>query len=434
MFSQWKCIGILICAAGVAAGQPALTTIRDILYRADGTRYSGTLSIKWSSFQAGDASNIATADLTVQIVNGSLNVQLVPTTTGSAGAQYDITYNSQGKNQFTEVWAVPPSAVPLRVRDVRVSSGTIIGPPPVITSIQISDVVGLENALAVLTDRGVGFTPERAAVINSSSQIDGASGNLGDCVHVDGSSGPCGSGGSGAGVLTLFSDSEIPAGTVNGVNAAFTLNLTPSPATSLELYRNGLRMRPGVDFSLSGNVVTFFFGSTPQAGDLLLANYRYADPTNPLSSLAAAQVICSTAGATTSATLLTPLGSCTIPAGLLGTGDRIEVEFQYSHAGSTTGFTGQIQWGGTTFLSRSAVAAETGLSGHATFGINTGGQTFDVLSWGNSLALSNVLGSAAVNTAQSVTLSFSGQMAGSTADSVILHNFTVIRYPAQSNP
>src|SRR5258708_38813964 len=113
-----------------ALAQPALTTIQDTLYRADGTRFNGTLYIRWNSFDAGDTSNIATSNLTLPIVNGALRVRLVPTTTASAGAQYNVTYNSNGINQFTEVWAVPPSTVPLRVRDVRVSSGTVIDPPP----------------------------------------------------------------------------------------------------------------------------------------------------------------------------------------------------------------------------------------------------------------------------------------------------------------
>ena len=33
---------LVIAAAGMALGQPALTTIQDILYRADGTRFNGT--------------------------------------------------------------------------------------------------------------------------------------------------------------------------------------------------------------------------------------------------------------------------------------------------------------------------------------------------------------------------------------------------------
>ncbi len=174
---------LAVAAASLAAAQPALTTIQDILYRADGTRFNGTLFINYAAFQAGDTSNIATANLSLPIVNGVLEVALVPTTTASAGAQYNVTFNSQGVNQFTQVWAVPPSTVTLRVGDVLVSQGTVVGPPPVTTAIQISDVTGLENQLALRPQDGVGFTLGRAAVINSSGQIDGASGNLSDCVQ-----------------------------------------------------------------------------------------------------------------------------------------------------------------------------------------------------------------------------------------------------------
>ena len=137
-FRQWALV--LLWAGAMAEGQPALTTIQDILYRADGTRYNGTIFIKWNSFQGGDASNIATADLALPIVNGSLKVQLVPTTNASPGAQYNVTYNSKGKNLFTETWAVPPSDVPLRVRDVRIATGTVVGPPPVTVRVKNSVV------------------------------------------------------------------------------------------------------------------------------------------------------------------------------------------------------------------------------------------------------------------------------------------------------
>lgn len=220
---RWKRLAVLAAGAiGIATGQPALTTIQDILYRADGTRFSGTMFIRYNSFLAGDTSNIATANLTLPIVNGALRVQLVPTTTASAGAQYTVTYNSRGINQFTEIWAVPPSTITLRVRDVRVSSGTVIGPPPVIAPVQVGDVVGLSNELAVRPMRGVGFGIGRAAVINQAGQFDAASGNLGDCVRVDGSSGPCGGGGGSGAAGASFADAEIPAGVVNGSNTVFT--------------------------------------------------------------------------------------------------------------------------------------------------------------------------------------------------------------------
>ena len=232
MVNLKRWVGIALLGAGVvpcsSLAQPALTTIQDTLYLADGTRFSGTMYITYSSFLAGDTSDIATANLTLPIVNGALNVQLAPTTTASAGAQYNVMYNSNGVNQFTQVWAVPPSSVTLRVRDVLVSTGTVVGPQPVTSPIQISDVMGLENTLSLTAMKGVGFVLGRAAVINSSGQIDGAAGNLSDCVRVDGSSGPCGS--SGGGVLPSFSDGEVPGGSINGTNTSFTLANQPSPA------------------------------------------------------------------------------------------------------------------------------------------------------------------------------------------------------------
>lgn len=170
----------------------ALTQIQDILYRADGTRFTGTMFITWSAFQAGDTSNIATSNLTLPIVNGVLSVSLAPTTTASAGAQYNVTYNQNGVNQFTQVWAVPPSTVTLHIRDVLVSTATVVGPAPLDTPVQISDVTGLTNALSLAAQKGAGYTLGRTAIINDSGQIDGASGDLSDCMHVDGTAGPCG--------------------------------------------------------------------------------------------------------------------------------------------------------------------------------------------------------------------------------------------------
>ena len=360
----------------------------------------------------------------------------MPTTTASAGAQYNVTYASGGVNQFTEVWAVPPSVPKLRVRDVRLSSGTVIGPAPSTAPIQIGDVTGLANALAVRPTEGAGFSIGRTAIINPSGQIDAAAGNLGDCMHVDGSSGACGTAGSGGsgGILPLFSDGEMPAGTPNGINTVFTLLFAPSPVNSLILFRNGLLQTHSFDFSLTGNVITFLAGSTPEAGDELTASYRYANPNNVLGTLTAAQVICSSAGNGTSAIVATTLGSCTIPAGLLTAGDRIEVQFYYLHTGTATTFTAELHWGAATILSRTSIASETALAGHVTFGILAGSQSWDAQTWGNSFALANAVGGAAANTSLSLTIDFPAHLAAATADVISLSNFTVIRYPAQTNP
>lgn len=78
------------------------------------------------------------------------------------------------------------------------------------------------------------------------------------------------------GTAANFADSEVPSGTINGTNAAFTLANTPT-GTSLHLYKNGVRQSPGAsnDYTLATNTITFNAGNIPQTGDALLADYRF---------------------------------------------------------------------------------------------------------------------------------------------------------------
>ncbi len=144
------------------------------------------------------------------------------------------------------------------------------------TTIQISDVVGLTNQLLIRPQEGAGYGVNRAAVIDASGEIDAAAGNLTDCVRVDGSSGPCGGAAtSGSTPSITIVDGEIPLGSVDGTNNVFTLNNSPSPTTSLHVFVNGLRLEQGVDYSISGNTITFMSGAIPPAGSILQADYRY---------------------------------------------------------------------------------------------------------------------------------------------------------------
>ncbi len=424
----------MIAMGGVVSAAPALTTIQDILYKADGSRFNGTLTITWENFQAGDDSVIPTQAVTVNVVNGVLKVQLIPTTNASAGSSYSVNYASQGRYQFTETWAVLPSSTPIRLRDVRVGSGVVVGPPPVLAQMQISDVAGLATELTARPMRGVSFDISRTAVINSAGQLDAAQGNLGDCVHVDGTSGPCGSGGGGAGAYAGFVDSETPAGLVNGTNTNFTLNYPPSPAASVAFYRNGILMKQNSDYTLTGNTVHFLVASVPQSGDLIQASYRYADPTNPLSSMATPQVICSSAGTSTNTTTLTSLGTCRIPANLLQTGDRLELRFEAVHQGTASGYTLQAAWGATTMLSRNGVTGDSAIAARIDAGVYANGAQWSVQSWNSTGALTVGIGTASDSLASELVINFSGQLATASADAVILRNFTVIRYPAQSRP
>jgi hypothetical protein len=70
--------------------------------------------------------------------------------------------------------------------------------------------------------------------------------------------------------------SEVPSGTVDGVNAAFTLANTPA-ANTLRVYKNGIRQKAGSgnDYQLATATITFEAGNLPQTGDVLLADYSY---------------------------------------------------------------------------------------------------------------------------------------------------------------
>jgi len=271
-FRRWRMLASFTLLAGAAAAAPPLTRIQDTIYSADGSLFNGILQVAWQPFTASDTSVIAGQSLRIGVTNGAVNLSLTPTTTALSPAGYTVLYISAGRNQFSETWAVPPSATPLRIQDVRsAAAGSSTQPPAQSSSIGISDVTGLAQELSLRLQEGASFAVSRTAVIDSLGEVDGASGNASDCMHVDGSSGPCGSG---AGSLA-FSDHETPGGALNGVNAVFSLLNAPSPAASLSLFRNGMLLNPGADYSLSGSVITLAPSEIPQAADVLDASYRF---------------------------------------------------------------------------------------------------------------------------------------------------------------
>lgn len=68
--------------------------------------------------------------------------------------------------------------------------------------------------------------------------------------------------------------SEQPSGSMNGVNTTFTLTSSPSPSTGLILALNGLILRPGTDYTLSGATITM--ASAPSSTDWLRAWYDFS--------------------------------------------------------------------------------------------------------------------------------------------------------------
>ena len=424
MFPRSLLAAVLLVSPALAA--PTLTTVQDMLYKADGTRFNGTLTIAWNSFQAADRSAIVTQSTTVKVVDGNLRVQLVPNATSSPQTYYVVTYNSDGRVQFQEIWSVPLSPQPLRVRDVRMAApnltaadtgGGSSGP------IQESDVVGLIGDLGARPAKGPGFAAGRVAVISALGNLESASGDPGDCVRVDGSSGPCGS------QAASFVDGDTLAGLVDGSNTSFSLTAMPDPPTSLAVYRNGLLQKIVQDYTVAGRTVQFVAANAPAPGDTLLASYRLTgvDASAP-QPFPGSQVLCSGTGTFTNSTALASIGSCSIPAGLLAAGDRVEIRFDVEHQGTASGFSVEVHWGATTVLHRDAAATETLVTARADSAVTAAGAQLSHQSWGAALAFSAGVAASTDSYTDGLTIDFQGKLAQA-GDTVTLRAFTVVRLP-----
>jgi hypothetical protein len=69
-------------------------------------------------------------------------------------------------------------------------------------------------------------------------------------------------------------DDEVPNGGIDGNNRSFQLQNLPT-AGSVKVWLNGIRMHAPEDYAISGRVIIFAIGVTPQAGDILFVEYRY---------------------------------------------------------------------------------------------------------------------------------------------------------------
>jgi hypothetical protein len=75
--------------------------------------------------------------------------------------------------------------------------------------------------------------------------------------------------------VTAFADDVVPAGTIDGTNAVFTLPQAPNPPASLNDFYNGVRLTEGIGYLLSGSTITYQAGYVPQPGDTHITNYRF---------------------------------------------------------------------------------------------------------------------------------------------------------------
>jgi hypothetical protein len=168
----------------------------------------------------------------------------------------------------------------------------------------------------------------------------------------------------------------------------------------------------------------FWFNSTQQARK----SYE-AGQTHPLP-----QVLCSSTGATTNATTSTSLSTCRVPSFFFDAGDRIEIVANFEHTGTASGFVNEIRFGANTLWTRTLTSSNSQVALRASGGLHGTGTAWGIQSFTNSGSLEASASNTSAVPTSSFLIDFRANLSGASSDTVILRNFTVIRYPAQSNP
>ncbi|ABF43367.1 hypothetical protein Acid345_4367 [Candidatus Koribacter versatilis Ellin345] len=119
----WAVLAGVVCAWAVmearAAG-PQVTTIADVVYRADGKPASGWVVISWNAFVTADGAAVAAGTKSVQLgADGIFSVTLAPNAGAiPAGSYYSVTMKLDGGASSKEAWLVPAES-PVTVARVR---------------------------------------------------------------------------------------------------------------------------------------------------------------------------------------------------------------------------------------------------------------------------------------------------------------------------
>ena len=110
---------------GVEAEGPALTTISDTVYRADGKAASGTALISWPSFQTAGGEVVAAGKQSIRIgTGGAFVAQLAPNAGATPmGSYYVVVFQLDDGTVRTEYWSVPTTS-PVTIAAVRTTPGT----------------------------------------------------------------------------------------------------------------------------------------------------------------------------------------------------------------------------------------------------------------------------------------------------------------------
>lgn len=119
--------GLFLCLFVPGTAYGALTQVRDVLYKADGSFCSGQMSVSWQTFVAPDLRLIVGGSTQVRVVAGLLSISLEP---GQYIARYQLVPAGCVPNQ--ENWLVPVSATPVPLSVVRSLNPPV---PPVLVGL-----------------------------------------------------------------------------------------------------------------------------------------------------------------------------------------------------------------------------------------------------------------------------------------------------------
>ena len=128
MWAAISLVAILALPGMLWAQGPALTTVSDTVYKADGSAASGTALISWPSFQTAEGDAVAAGNLSVTLgPAGLFTAQLVPNVGASpSGTYYVVVFQLDDGTVRTEYWAVPTTS-PITIAGVLTTPGTGLG-------------------------------------------------------------------------------------------------------------------------------------------------------------------------------------------------------------------------------------------------------------------------------------------------------------------
>jgi hypothetical protein len=224
-------------------GGPALTSVIDTVYMANGSPAQGVLVITWPAFVAANGTAVVPGSLNVTLgTNGALNVALTPNAGATpANTYYTVVYQLQPSEVRTEYWVVPTSS-PATLAEVRTTPGTGTAAQPV--SIQYvntalaakandNTVVHLSGTETVTGAKSFAVPPNVPAPVGTGdvankSYVDNAIANVGAGNYLPTA------GGTMTGALTLSGPASYVTQLVGALSDGAECEITSSP--SLDFY------------------------------------------------------------------------------------------------------------------------------------------------------------------------------------------------------